>query len=548
MKKILIFFIAIVSAIFLTGCYGLDRPFISDDYYDKLLNIPTFSFNITSDNYLTGSITTKTRTISHKYSPIETRYFDLTDYENIVNKIFYSDNLTKTEKDQLLSVYAFFEGLYQEKDINDMTGRYAGYNLINIMGESFDSRFVSEFLTPNIYKLMQESINFDNYYANEFHQGATCNSEFMSITGLFPVGAPSWNACMCDEISENGNIFPFSLPSQLENNGYDTYYFHSYVELFYNRNTIVPQYGFSRNAFIDTLYHQYGIRSNYYYDSNMLNFFTYFIDADEYKNTGKNFYVNVLTYSQHGDYNDHNIEDSSYPYTFKWTGTLENADIVRGILDEMYGVEKSALISSEMFKYLQRQYEFDNFIGELINWLKENGLYDNTILNIYRDHHPYMFSSDAIFNDYLKDYVGLEESEYTGINVYKQTMIMHIGGSNDKHIDSTPMSTIDLVPTLLNMLGVKANYKYLAGHDIYDGDNLVFINPTTYINENEYLVTDGKKILSISNNEGGHNLTDEEYEHFLKYFQEFYTKIYYSDKILKYNFFNYFVNDTTKNE
>ena len=49
-----------------------------------------------------------------------------------------------------------------------MTGIFKDKNLILIMVEAFDMIAINEKLTPTLYKLSTEGLNFDNYYTPKY--------------------------------------------------------------------------------------------------------------------------------------------------------------------------------------------------------------------------------------------------------------------------------------------------------------------------------------------------------------------------------------------
>ena len=537
-KKFISLFIITLIVTTLSGCYGMDKIFLSNDYFDKLANITYPSFTFPTSNSSTSPSNSITSSIKPNTSitlPVEyEKYYDLKDYSYVYKTVYNDENLNE---DEILSLYELlytFEANNPQKTPNDKTGIYEGYNLINIQGESFDTRFVSEKLTPNIYNLMQQSIIYENFYAVEFYEGATCNSEFSAITGLFPINAPVYSSCMCSNF--DANVYPFSLPSQLSDNGYTTYYFHPYFELFYNRLNLVPNYGFDVAKFWDQYRNDNNLKdanaANFYrHDTNINKLIENYADFD----SNNPFFFNILTYSQHGSYNESSFD-------------LENKDIIDEILIEMYGEEKASMIDIEVVRYLQRQYEFDSFVGGLIELLKEKGVYNNTIINIYRDHHPYMMSKE-IYLDYLENYLELDEKEYTGINILKHQFITHIPGMTEQVIDYTPYSLVDIAPTWLNLLGVKANYTYFAGSDIYDGDHLVLLEPTAHTGKTKYSVTDGIDYLSVDPLDEDNTISSgAKYAYFRLKYNQFYQMLEVTPNIYKYNLFQYFKETEEQNE
>ena len=67
---------------------------------------------------------------------------------------------------------------------NNYTGLLQDYNLITICAESFCPWFISEELTPTLYKLSHTGIIFDNYYGT--FQSVTTNGEYTMCMGLYP--------------------------------------------------------------------------------------------------------------------------------------------------------------------------------------------------------------------------------------------------------------------------------------------------------------------------------------------------------------------------
>jgi len=125
-------------------------------------------------------------------------------------------------------LYDEVDAFFEDKDvhtINDYSDRYEGYNVITILGETLETRFINPVLTPNLFLMKSEGLSFDNFYTTVFQQGATCNSEFMSITGMSAITSNDWSSNICDSYSEN--TFSYALPEQLNSIGYNTYYFHS---------------------------------------------------------------------------------------------------------------------------------------------------------------------------------------------------------------------------------------------------------------------------------------------------------------------------------
>lgn len=367
----------------------------------------------------------------------------------------------KQDNDELfLEVDAFFEN-QEEHTTNEYSDIYNGYNVVAILGETLETRFIDPILTPNLYLMQSEGLAFDNFYTPVFQQGATCNSEFMSITGMSAITTNDWSNNICDAYSEN--TFTYALPVQLKANGYNTYYFHSGHEWFYNRETIIPQYGFDTVAFQEDLFEEGYSDFTEKYDTDMLDFF------DEYVDYSSPVYINLLTYSMHGAY-----DQEEY---FKYSDRVEAAHPDNGY-DE------------EIVNYMEKLVEFDNMIGLIMDDLEANGELDNTLFVIYPDHFPYMMNT----NTYL-EYIGVEKGSH---EIYRQELIIY-ATDMDGDVISNPGSTIDIAPTILNMLDSSLNFKYFLGTDLFsDTENFILFSDLT--------ITDGGAYLYLNEELLGHEV------------------------------------------
>ncbi len=344
---------------------------------------------------------------------------------------------------------AYFEGKGDHL-VNDYSDVYEGYNVITILGETLETRFINEILTPNLYLMQSEGLSFSNFFTPVFQQGATCNSEFMSVTGMSAISTNDWSNNICDSYSEN--TYPYTLPQQLKNIGYDTYYFHSGHEWFYNREIIVPRYGFDTVAFQEDLYEAGYDDFNERFDTDILDFFTEYVEYDD------PFYINLLTYSMHGAYNQEEFH--------KYAERVEAA---------YSGVP----LDTEVVNYMEKLVEFDNMLGLIMAELEDNGELDNTLFVIFPDHFPYMMNTDT----YL-DYIGVEEDSH---EIMRQELIIYATGMTGVNV-TTPGSTIDITPTVLNMIDSSLNFKYFLGTDLFSGtDNYILFSDLTISDGTNYL-------------------------------------------------------------
>lgn len=150
---------------------------------------------------------------------------------------------TVEQEDQIETFFAKY-GAQHEK--NDMTGLFEGKNVIVIMMESMDELAVSEQNTPTIYRMMQEGINFTNYYASIFGDGATFSNEFVMNTGIY---SPSNGSAAYAYIN---NDFSHSMANLFRGKGYTANSFHHNHGWFYNRKLMHDAFGYENyNSYYD---------------------------------------------------------------------------------------------------------------------------------------------------------------------------------------------------------------------------------------------------------------------------------------------------------
>jgi len=393
-----------------------------------------------SDGYLFESMYDREK-FSEKYGYYNYHILDLTRIRG------------KLDVDEVIDdVNAFYETKEAHLE-NDMSNQFEGYNLITILGESLDTRFIDPVLTPNLYMMKEDGIHFENYFTPVFQQGATCNSEYMSLNGMHAITTNDWSNNICDAYTEN--TFPYSMPNQLKDAGYTTYYFHSGHEWFYNRQNIIPNYGFDYVKFQEDLYEEGYEDFNEKLDTGMMYFFDEYVDYEE------PFMINLLNYSMHGAYNQEEFE--------KYRSRVEAAHDIE-------------LLDPEVINYMEKLVEFDEFIGLMLQELEAQGVLDTTLIAVFPDHYPYMMDTGT-----YTEYIGIEESS---LEIMRQDLIIYTP-SITSQVSKVPGSTMDIAPTLLNMIYYDADFRYFQGTDLFSlEDNFILFSDLT--------ITDGTNFLFIN--------------------------------------------------
>ena len=141
-------------------------------------------------------------------------------------------------QEQVAEIDAYFEKR-GEKTENDMTGIFAGKNVILVLMESMDDWMITREDTPTILRLMEEGINFTDFYTPGYGSARTLNSEFCMNTGIY---LPTNGNYVFNYVT---NSFDQSIASQMTGAGYSSEVLHYNTETFYSRGVFEPAMGYN---------------------------------------------------------------------------------------------------------------------------------------------------------------------------------------------------------------------------------------------------------------------------------------------------------------
>ncbi|WP_342577257.1 LTA synthase family protein [Psychrobacillus sp. FSL K6-2843] len=341
-------------------------------------------------------------------------------------------------------------------------------NVIYIHLESFQNFLMNyklngEEVTPFLNSLIKDpnTLYFDNFF-HETAQGKTSDAEFMLENSLF--GLPQGSAF----ITKGQNTYQ-SAPAILKKDGYTSAVFHGNNGTFWNRNEIYKSFGYEH--FFDANYYdttskedmaEYGLLDKPFFEQSL-----------EYvKTLPQPFYAKFITVGNH------------YPYKMNQNlTTIDKADTGDASVDDYF---QTARYADEAI---------EQFIGELQN----SGLYDNSMLVFYGDH----YGISENHNKAMEQIIGKEITPYESTNLQRVPLIIHVpemqGGVNH-----TYGGQIDLLPTLLHLLGIDSQDYVQFGTDILSKEhndivpfrNGDYVSPTIYsIDEKFYDATTGLPLV-----------------------------------------------------
>ena len=326
---------------------------------------------------------------------------------------------------------------------NEYTGMLKDYNLIVMCAESFSPAAIDKDLTPNLYKLTQQGIIFNNYY-NTF-PNTTTDGEYALMQGLYPDAGRS--KAVSSLYASRNSYLPFTLGNVFQSQwGVESFGYHNYRGAYYGRNESHPNMGYTMKFAGD------GMTFTTNWPASDLEMMEQSID--DY--IGKEpFHAYYMTFSGH------------YKYDI---GTNEMAK-------RNWDQVKDLPYSSNAIKaYLSCNIEFDKAIGYLMERLEQAGVADRTAIVIAGDHFPY----------------GLKDSEYAelighdidGFSKFKSTLIFWVGGLEKNIVVDEYCCNVDVLPTILNLWGFEYDSRLLAGTDVFsDGTHAAVLVDKSFLTD-----------------------------------------------------------------
>ena len=312
---------------------------------------------------------------------------------------------------------SFLEEAYADRTpaaSNSHTGLFQGKNVIFLQMEGLDTWMLNETDTPNLWNLKEHSIDFTDHYSIYTGGGSTFNSEFAVNTGFTTPITYEQNVYML-----NDNLFPHSLPKKFKEQGYAVNAFHMNSGEFYNRGINYRNWGYD-NYFSLVDSGDYSDRS-YDLDRELILNPTFYQEMFCRKEPFAHY---MITYTPHTPF-----------VTDKGVGKM--------LAEEKYGPDSIPDLSEEEVARLEAG-ETDYMVGLLIQALKDNNLYDNTVIVAFTDHYLYTLNDKTVLDRYKN----------TDDNRINQTpFFIWSSDLTPEKITSTTMQ-MNILPTVLNLFGI----------------------------------------------------------------------------------------------
>lgn len=313
-------------------------------------------------------------------------------------------------------------------------------------------------ITPNLNKLIETkgSLYFSDYF-QLLGRGNTSDAEFVTNNSLHPsMEEPTYSQF-------EKNKF-YGLPWILKEYGYESYVFHGYERNFWNRDKAYKNQGFKKYFAEDDYSYDkddiiaFGIKDEDFYNQTI----DYLVDISK---EDRPFYAFIISLSSHTPF--------TMPEKYKKLKIKDEHDNMIG-------------------DYLQSVHYADKAIGMFIQRLKEEDLYDNSVIAIYGDHFGISAAQEEAGK--MDTIIG---REYDYDDMMHIPLIIHVSGEDINEEIKEVGSQIDFLPTILNIFGYESDKALGFGRDLLNTkDN--FVAPQTYMLKGSF-ITD-KYLFEFSRN------------------------------------------------
>lgn len=362
----------------------------------------------------------------------------------IDENINFTQLYNSTDDDELKSITAYFSGV-QPTYTDEYTGMFKDYNVVFVTAESLSTYGISKEATPTLYKIYHEGFEFTNFY-NPLWYHSTIDGEFANCLSQYPASS-KWS------FEESADTYqPYALGNILNSQGYKSYGYHDFDATYYDRTSTHPNMGYTTfkaiGAGLDipdhVMYSDLECIEAVYND---------FIDDDHF-----NMYL--MSFSGHLPYN------------------YDNQYICQKNREEAESLLSGKGYSDEAVAYVAAQMELDKALEYLMDKLEEAGKLDNTLFIVAPDHYPYGLS-DGVYNELAgKD---IEDDDF---ELHRNQFGIWSSSMKKPVVTDKLCASIDILPTVLNLLGADFDSRLLAGRNILsDSDELVIFADQSFITD-----------------------------------------------------------------
>ncbi|GAW98883.1 alkaline phosphatase [Secundilactobacillus mixtipabuli] len=373
-----------------------------------------------------------------------------------------SDVRATAKKSELTDILKFVHKHYAKPN-QAYYGKAKGKNVIVLHLESFqqfmiDKKVNGREVTPFLNKIYhsQSTYAFDNFF-HQVGQGKTSDAENMLETSTYGLPQGSLFAQLGSDNTFQG------APSILkQKGGYSSAVFHGNVASFWNRNITYKNLGYQ--YFFDASYYDtsgdkslgFGLKDKLLFN-----------DSVKYlEHLQQPFYVKYLTVTNH------------FPFS------LDKEDQDDGFKGPNTG-------DKTVDHYFMTAHYLDESIKEFYSYLHKTGLDKKSIVVLYGDHYGISNSE----NTNLAKVLGKNPDDWNDFDnaqLQRVPLMFNMPGTKGGHISHTYGGEIDVLPTLLHLLGISTKHYIQFGTDLFskNHDTVVAFRNEDWVSEKYTCLSD----------------------------------------------------------
>ena len=339
---------------------------------------------------------------------------------------------------ELVEVGNYINANYAEPD-PEMFGVAEGRNVIAVSLESLQEFVINEemdghVITPFLNELANDPDTF--YFSEFYHQtglGKTSDSEFIFENSLYPRNGSAVF------FTHSGNTYD-SMAGRLGDYGYFTNVMHANNSSFWNRDIMYDALGI--DEFYDVESYEIGEGEAVNWGMKDIPFFKQSVDL--MAEMPQPFYSRLISLTNH------------YPFD------LDEEDML---------IPEYTSNSRTLNKYFQAVRYMDEAVKVLFEDLKEQGLYDNSIIIMYGDH----YGISENHNKAMGMFMDKEITPFDNAKLQKVPFYIHIPGYGEGEKMDDVSGQLDIRPTILHLMGIETKGDMQLGSDIFSPDYEEFV-------------------------------------------------------------------------
>lgn len=409
--------------------------------------------------------------------------------------IDFEQLIADTDDSGLISLNEYFRDCVPTKT-NDYTGMFEGYNVIFVTAEGFSGYALTEENYPTIYKMANNGFVFNNYYSPLWY-GSTVGGEYANLTGLIPANGQYLSL---KETGKCKNSMRLTLATQLSSLGYATVGYHDNTYTYYGRDMSHTNMGYT----------WVGVGNGW---------------APQTTKSGSALWPQSDDYMVETTFYDYCATEPFHTYYLSVSGHVQYNFTGNAMAIRNKDVFAETEYSDTTKAYLSCQYELEKAMTRLVDYLEEEGIADHTLIVLAPDHVPY---DNKDVCDELAGYELEDNFEW-----FENTLIIWSASMEEPVQVDKVCSSIDILPTVSNLMGLEYDSRLLVGRDILsDCEGLVMFNNRSWITDQCMYNAKTGEITSLTGEE-----VSEDYIKAVKSTVQ--TRFKVSDKILEYNYYSY---------